>query len=159
MRSRRLEAVLWLVAIAAFASGAWRWHHGSVHTAASEIQLPAADENPVRIERAALLRAAVATTRRNPFRLDRRSSAVPYSADPPATLTEVAAVRAIPLLMGIVGPPYQAILGGIPGRDGSIVVRQGDTLATLRVRRLSRDTLVLAAPDTVWILTVRRAWQ
>jgi hypothetical protein len=37
-------------------------------------------------------------------------------------------------------------------------VRQGDTLAGLTLRRVSRDTVLVRGMDTIWTLTVKRTW-
>jgi hypothetical protein len=63
------------------------------------------------------------------------------------------------VLRGIIGgPPWSAILEGIPGREGSVVLRRGDTIAALRVRAVRRDTVVVEGADTTWRLTVKRTW-
>ena len=59
---------------------------------------------------------------------------------------------------GIIGPPWEAILEGAPGREGAVVVRRGDVLGELQVRSVMRDTVVIQGADTTWRLTVRRAW-
>lgn len=60
---------------------------------------------------------------------------------------------------GIIGgPPWSAVVEGIPGRQGSTVVQQGDTSGGLRVRSVKRDTVVITGMDTTWRLIVRRAW-
>ena len=108
-----------------------------------------------------LARAAAVTVQRDPFRLARRPSDVAYSPDlagapppPPAppkpTLT----------LKGVVGgPPWQAVLEGIPGRDGGVLLGKGDTLGGLKVQAVGPDTVVVRGMDTTWKLTVKRAWQ
>ena len=53
----------------------------------------------------------------------------------------------------------RAILVGIPGRDGGVIVQGGDTLAGLRVLRVATDTVVVAGLDTTWKLTVHAGWQ
>ena len=97
----------------------------------------------------------------DPFRLVRHPSPVAYHPElegappPPPALPKPALT-----LAGILGgPPWQAILEGIPGRDGPLVVRAGDRVGELTVRSVRRDTVVIAGLDTVWKLTVRRTWR
>jgi prophage tail gpP-like protein len=63
-------------------------------------------------------------------------------------------------LQGVIGRTnrWEAVIAGIPGRDGSVVVRAGDTLEGLRIRRIDRDTVVVGAVDTTWKLTVKGVW-
>jgi len=62
------------------------------------------------------------------------------------------------MLSGVFGPPWQAVLEGIPGKQGSVVVRVGDVFGELRIRSIRRDTVVVQGADTTWKLTVRRTW-
>jgi hypothetical protein len=109
--------------------------------------------------------AAAATSDHDPFRLTREPSSVAYTADregappppPPPPKPLVA-------LSGVVGPPWVAVLEGVPGKDGSVLAKVGDTLsrpplALLVVRRVERDTVVVLGADTTWKLTVRRPWR
>jgi hypothetical protein len=61
------------------------------------------------------------------------------------------------VLRGILGgPPWDALIEGIPGREGSAVVRTGDKLAGLLIRSVRRDTVVVRGADTTWKLTMGR---
>ena len=51
------------------------------------------------------------------------------------------------------GPPWQAMLEGVPG-SGPVVVRTGQVLGALTVRSVGRDTVVVQGPDTTWKLTL-----
>lgn len=69
--------------------------------------------------------------------------------------------RALPLSLsvtGIIGPPWEAVVEGMPGKETGVVVRPGDRYGELRVRTVRRDTVVIQGADTTWRLTVRRAW-
>lgn len=117
---------------------------------------------PVFVPRsAALIAASDALVARDPFRLERKPSGVAYSAamegaPPPAPR----APRPALAVAGIVGgPPWEALLEGVPGREGTALVRRGDTVSGLRVRSISKDTVKITGMDTTWILTVRRTWQ
>lgn len=98
----------------------------------------------------------------DPFRLDRRPAEVAYAAgvdsaaarasDPPA------APRPPLALVGIVGPPWSALVDGVPGHDGSTVLRAGQSVAGLRVRAVTATIATISAADTTWHLTVKRTW-
>jgi hypothetical protein len=102
----------------------------------------------------------------DPFRLERAPSSVPYSA-----AQEGAPVAPPPpeppkpklALVGIVGgpprTPWVALLDGVPGRDGSVLVHAGDTIAGLRVRNLGPRGITITGLDTTWKLTLERPWQ
>ena len=66
------------------------------------------------------------------------------------------------MLVGIVwdgGADPAAVIEGLPGIEGSRVVRVGEEYGGVRVRRVERALVVLAGLDTVWTLTVREPWQ
>jgi hypothetical protein len=57
------------------------------------------------------------------------------------------------------GPPWQAVIEGIPGQSGATVVTTGSRHERLIVRSVGRDTVVVVAPDTTWKLTFQRPQQ
>lgn len=101
---------------------------------------------------------------RDLFRLDRQPAAVAYGtvvAGVPGSATGRPSATATPHLIvsGIVGgPPWAALLDGIPGRDGSMLVRQGDTLAGFTVRAVRRTGVIITGMDTTWHLTLNTPW-
>ena len=67
-------------------------------------------------------------------------------------------------LSGIIGPPWVAVLEGVPGHDASWLAKVGDTVsrapfAITGLRRITRDAVMLGTADTMWNLTVRPAWR
>lgn len=64
-------------------------------------------------------------------------------------------------LRGVVGvePGLRAVVDGVPGAEGGVLLAAGDTIRGLRVRRVTADTVVIQGADTVWRLTMRRTWQ
>jgi hypothetical protein len=100
----------------------------------------------------------------NPFRLARRPAAVAFGAEPAVQAAVAIQPPARPpkpqlRLRGIIGPPWEAILDGMPQRPSGVVVRNGEVIADLQIRRITRDTLVVADADTVWVLTLDRPWR
>jgi hypothetical protein len=62
-------------------------------------------------------------------------------------------------LSGIVGgPPWVALLDGVPGRDGSMVLHAGDSIGGLKARAITSTTATISGFDTTWKLTVKRPW-
>jgi hypothetical protein len=63
------------------------------------------------------------------------------------------------VLRGVIGgPPWDAVVEGIPGRDGATVVRVGQTIAGVTVRSIRGDTVFARGLDTTWTLTLVRSW-
>ena len=168
MNRRRMEMMLWGLALAVVLLGWQRWRRAEPMAAAPPSALDASPPEPRRVPAPRLAEAARTVAGGNPFRLDRAPAPIgfnqprmdgmmpgqppPYVPPPPP--------RPQLAVTGIVGPPWQALLEGVPGREGTaVVVKRGDVLGELRVREVTRTTVTVSAPDTTWRLTVRRGWQ
>jgi hypothetical protein len=104
----------------------------------------------------------MAITSSDPFRLERRPSSVAYGAQPeeaPATPLPKPPKPKLALAGIVGGPPWVALLDGVPGRNGSVVVHAEDTLAGLRVRAVGSRSITITGLDTTWKLTLKRPWQ
>jgi hypothetical protein len=101
------------------------------------------------------------TVARDVFRSARRSASVAYDAQRAVTPVDVAQVLKPTLaLVGIVGGgEATAVIEGIPGIEGSRVVRVGDVVSGLRVKRIEGDRVVIVGMDTTWVLKVREPWK
>lgn len=94
------------------------------------------------------------------FRVTRAPSAVAYNPSPP----EAVPVEAPPpkpqlTLTGIVwGRDPAAIVEGLPGVEGGRLVRPGESIGGVRVRRITEHDVTLAGMDTTWVLQVRKPW-
>jgi len=99
---------------------------------------------------------------RDPFRVTRRPSNVVYD---PLRLAQPAtppAPKPALVLVGIVwdsGRDPTALVEGLPGADGSRPMRQGETIAGLRVKTITLNRVVITGLDTTWTLTVREPWR
>ena len=59
------------------------------------------------------------------------------------------------VLQGLVGgPPWDAIVQGLPGHEGSYVVRAGDSVGGLKIRSVRRGGATIRGMDTTWVLTL-----
>ncbi len=94
----------------------------------------------------------------DPFRLERKPSSVPFGAPPSVGAQSARPVRVAPTVSGLIGPPWRAVLEGIPGRAGGVLVASGDTVGGYRILRVRSNSVEVQAPDTLWRLTVRRTW-
>jgi hypothetical protein len=107
-----------------------------------------------------LLRSAAA---RAPFRATRVAPSVAYDPDrrPPADAPPPAPTAKPTLaLSGIVwGAVPSAVLEGLPGVEGARVVRPGEVVSGLKVKRIGRDAVLVTGLDTAWTLKVRVPWR
>jgi len=150
MRTAAWERGLWgatAVAVIVTALGV-RAARATPATSARPILTAAAE--PRVLDADSIAQAVAYVVANDPFRLSRHPATVAYSPAP------VRPPRPNLVLRGIVGgPPWGAILEGIPGRDGNVLVRRGDSLGTLVVRAVGRDTVIIKGVDTTWRLTVK----
>ncbi|HEY0025322.1 MAG TPA: hypothetical protein VGB24_20710 [Longimicrobium sp.] len=170
MTRRRWERVLWAAALAVALGGWLRWRDAVPRVRPVPAGVAGAPGDPPRPAPGRLAAAARSVAAANPFRLDRVPAPVGYSRPlagpmgmgtmpPPPTYTPPPPPRPALAVTGIVGPPWQALLEGVPGREGAVAVRAGTVLGDLRVRSVTRDRVVVAGADTSWTLSVRKPWQ
>jgi hypothetical protein len=131
---------------------------------ASTIEQPASDAGVPAIAMSDTVALAASASRlraRDPFRVDRKPAQVLYNPWQPVVTTPPPPppVRPPLALAGLVGgPPWNALIVGIPGREGGVLLQLGDSANGVRFVALRGDTAILAAFDTTWALTARRAW-
>ena len=97
----------------------------------------------------------------DPFRVANRPSLVRYgSASPTATAGQLASMHDVRPTMTVRaiagGPPWHALIDGMPGQTHPTLVGPGTTVAKLTVRRITRDSVVIRGADTTWVLTFAR---
>ena len=94
----------------------------------------------------------------DPFRLSNTPSSIRYSpVGDNVGLSASAPLRPNLTLKAIVGgPPWQAIVDGIPGQPQGTLVRAGNAFDKLIARAVTRDSVVIQGPDTTWVLSFRR---
>jgi hypothetical protein len=97
------------------------------------------------------------------FRLVRHPSPVIYRPEldgappPPPVAKPPHPALSVSGILG--GPPWAALVDGIPGREGSTLVHAGDVFGGLTVRSVTADSVTIVASDTTWRLGIRRGWQ
>ncbi len=168
-----MEALLWILALAVVLLGWSRWRRAEPAARAPASALSATPPEPRRVPRERLAEAGRTVTGGNPFRLDRAPAPIGFARPvfpgmmgmqgmqgmPPPEYVPPPPPRPQLAVSGIVGPPWQALLEGVPGREGAVVVKRGDVLGDLRIRDITERVVVVASPDTTWRLTVRNPWQ
>lgn len=168
MTRRRLERLLWVLALAVLLLGRQRSRPADPAVEAPSGVLAMAPAEPRRVPPEKLQAAARAAAEGNLFRLDRAPAPIGFNQTPPLGMVS-GGIRAYAppsppaqqlTVTGIVGPPWQALLEGVPGREGTAVaVKRGDVLDGLRIRDVSRTSVIVSSNDTTWRLNVRRPWQ
>lgn len=157
MSRARLELALAVGAALLCVAAAERWSRAIEFAAPQRVNPPAAaPQTPAHFDLDSLEHAADATVAHDPFRLANAPASVRYEPRRASAPPVPAAPRIALVLKAIVGgPPWQAIIDGIPGQSGA-VVRAGDAFDKLVIRRVTRDTVVVQGPDTTWKLTLQR---
>lgn len=105
-----------------------------------------------------------AAVRRPLFRPSRRPA--PVGFDPARAAQAAPETTAPPVerpalaVSGILwGAEPAAIIEGMPGAEGSTVLRRGEAMSGIRVTRIEQGRVVLVGRDTVWTLQVRDPWR
>ena len=97
---------------------------------------------------------------RDPFRIGRRPALPAY--DPQRLVEQLAPPPPKPtlILVGVMtGSEPSAVIEGLPGVEGSRVVRVGDVIAGLQVKKITDGRVVITGMDTTWVLEVREPWR
>lgn len=161
MKARLVEMLLWSASLAAVvetSAVSRRVLRGQTAAAATVWPAPSPDALPAPDSLTVLTTLIVG---HDAFRLDRKPAAVSYRAarDSAILAPPVAPPPPKPVLtlVGVVGgPPWAALVNGIPAHDGTTLVRVRDTLGGLRIGGVSRDGVTITGLDTVWHLTTKR---
>lgn len=120
--------------------------------------------SPTPLDTTGLAAAAAQLRDRDPFRWERKPTTVRYNPWEPLKPAEpnVSSKPSRPplALVGILGgPPWTALLEGIPGRVGGALLRVGEEAGGIRLLDVRGDTVRLSGLDTTWVLTPRRPWR
>ncbi|MDB4949562.1 MAG: hypothetical protein JWM27_2211 [Gemmatimonadetes bacterium] len=171
MTRASIERLLWAVALAGSAA-AWAGTRGAAPPHRRAHPSPLTPPPAVReIDPALLADARRRIEEGDPFRLARRPAAAPFVRQvagltpgpgmPGGVFVPPPPPRFRPplALTGIVGPPWQALLEGVPNQQGALVVREGERYGDLRIRTVRPDHVVVQGPDTTWRLTLKPKWQ
>jgi len=159
----RLTAGLSFVALVLASGAALRWRQAlaTARTAAAQVTMIPATPRVPRFAAESLQDAAQVTVATDPFRLANAPARISFAstlvpntapvaaASPPPPARPTLIVRAI---MG--GPPWSAILDGVPGQSPGLVVSPNVTYEQIHILAISRDTVVVQGPDTTWHLTI-----
>jgi hypothetical protein len=165
--TRRVRVLLevggWLAALCGAVGTVVSGHGQSTPRASVLSELMAApDRSPWAFDADSLQVWARHSAARDPFRLSRQPSLVgSESVDASTSVVSTSPPKPQLVLYGILGARarWQAVIGGVPGETGPVLVRSDDTLATVagpfRVHHIAPDTILVQGMDTTWRLTLR----
>lgn len=164
MSAHWIERTLWLAALLALVAGAVGAHHRSAQlwAAASPTLLSVIAVAPARPAPDTLESAVDEIADRNLFRPERTSAEQTTNPQPmmPMGMPQPPSTKPHLVLRGVLGgPPWDAIIEGIPGHEGSVVLSAGQSLGGITVRAVRRDTAYARGFDTTWALPLARTWQ
>ena len=160
MRSTVITAAL--VATSLSASGAaWlRWQRALPTGVPDRVSIAGPRAHPPEATDSALAEAEDLTVTNDPFRLANSPSALRF--DPASDAMSVAGGSTIPqprpvlVLKAIVGgPPWQAVIDGIPGQPPGTFAKQGNRFNKLTIRAVTRDSVIVQGADTAWVLSFK----
>jgi hypothetical protein len=159
MKTRLPELGLWAIAVGCVVAGAMAFRapaasHVEVASFSLPLQLAPRDSD-------ALVDAIGTIAEGNLFRPNRSAPdttgmPVMVNGAPPPMQPPKPALR----LRGILGgPPWDVLIEGVPGSEGAIVARVGQTLNGVTIHAVRRDTVIVRGMDTTWKLTIVNSWQ
>jgi hypothetical protein len=156
MTRRTAERLLWALTALVAIAGRARWASALPTPAAAAVPVIPAVAPPAASQLALRMRQADSAAARDPFRLDR--SPAPTAPQPllAGGMPPPPSFRPPLAVSGLVGPPWAAVLEGVPGQENGVLVRGGERFGELRVLSVSPAAVLVSAPDTTWRLTVRR---
>jgi len=97
---------------------------------------------------------------RDPFRIGRRPALPAYD---PLRLAEQQAPppqRPTLVLVGVMDAASpSAVIEGFPGFEGARVVRVGDVISGLAIKKVGNGRVIVTGMDTTWVLQVREPWK
>jgi hypothetical protein len=152
----RADLALWLVLSVLGASAVAR-----VVPALSSMDAP--ERRPVSdaslvvpLDRAALTLVTDSAVARAPFRFGTGRALLRFGETPPEPRPVDAGILYPDVRVSAIvgGPPWQAVLQGVPGFPTDVVVRRGDRLVDLSIGAITGTSVRLVSPDTSWLATL-----
>jgi hypothetical protein len=159
MNRWRLELIMFAAVVATAATAAHRWF-GAQPSPPIARAIPAfAGTQTFTFSPSALRAAAETTVKNDPFRLSNTPPSVNSAARsnaprPPAPSRVPHVTLVLKAITG--GPPWQAIIAGLPGQGGDALVRPGATFGEFMVQSIGRDTVIVSTVDTTLTLALKR---
>ena len=161
MRRDLLEVALWTVSVATVAGAMRELRSPASNVTPVALSAPSVSVDMVPPDEAEFAHAAELITASDPFRVQRRPAAVRFLVDTVATPAQSPSITPTTLaLAGIIGgPPWEALVEGLPNRDGATLVKRGDVFGSIKIVRVTRDSVVIVMPDSLRTLGLKRVWK
>lgn len=155
MKLRTLDGLLGLAAFALASIAVWRVA-GATGAPLGIVPVAAGTRVRAMAESDAVTDAMDAVLDANPFRFSRSTPAIVSAVVGPQSVA-ASGPRTPPVVKAILGgPPWQAVLSGVPGQPGEVVVLSGMRLGGILITSIMRDTVVVQVSDTTFRLTMKR---
>jgi hypothetical protein len=151
MKSGTLERALWALSIVAAVSMIGQLHRLSRSATPGDASIPFSGGVSM-YDAAALESAADSVVAADPFQVDATAPAPTIPGGTP----EASPASRLELSGLSGGPPWRAIVSGIPGHEAGIVVSAGDTVGGIRVRSVRRDAVIIQTKDSTLTFTLKR---
>lgn len=119
-----------------------------------EVAVAEQDYDFARPNRDTLTSLASLAVRHAPFRLGATAPTVRFGSEPAAPAPAPVPLPSIAVLAIVGGPPWSALLEGLPNTDGETVVRIDDRFADIRIRTITALGVGLSNRDTSWTISL-----
>ncbi|HSQ31482.1 MAG TPA: hypothetical protein VLN49_16615 [Gemmatimonadaceae bacterium] len=161
MREREWYMLAAVVAFCAAGIGVLRWRDTALTPPVDSLTISTLSHPDFHVDGTLSGDAADLIVSNDPFRLTNAPALVRYDpkseSSVPTAAVAAPPVRPVMTLKAIVGgPPWQAIVDGLPGQPPGTIVRAGNAFDKLVARAVTRDSVVIQGPDTTWVLSFRR---
>lgn len=162
MRPATICSVLLGASLCLLGLAGLRWHASAPIGPSASSAVIALQKAPASPSDDSLAGAEELIATNDPFRLSNSAPTVRY--DPANDGVNVSngnvalpAPRPTLVLKAIVGgPPWRAVIDGIPGQPAGAIVEQGNRFDKLIVRAVTRDSVIVKGSDTSWVLSFRK---
>jgi len=150
----------WIAATAVVVGSVAAWSSAVPDVPIEAQHLPAAGER-FAPDTAGFATHAASLRDLNPFRIDRQPTNVRFDPWQPVEVQASAPEPPAPprpalVLAGILGgPPWNALVEGVPDRASGALLRIGEQISGIRFDGLRGDTAMFSGFDTTWALTPR----
>jgi hypothetical protein len=158
MKANTIVLLLIASSVSAAAVARLQWDRVDAIGKPASVNVSALRRVPSRAPIDSLASAADAIVTNDPFRLSNSPPSVRF--DPESDGAPAAGLVSQPrpnlILRAIVGgPPWQAVIDGLPGQPPGTLARAGSKFDRLVVRTVTRDSVIVQGADTAWTLAFR----
>jgi len=148
---------LWVVAMSILIVTTFARWRGRVPSPSANLTIPVVHPGQPARDDTTLESLCTELVASDPFRLGRTPSLARYGSGAAVSTVVSQAVReprpAMTLKAIAGGPPWQALIDGVPGHANALLVQPGTVLDRFRIGAITRTAVVVRGPDTTWVLS------